>query len=92
MYAYNLKNQYLQGIPQSRIEEWMQALPCNKIPKLNSPGEAYREAQLLQQLPKQDLSLRQCHHISQKDQSSYQVVMDSNIRKLTQSNIFFSKT
>ena len=73
----------MQGIPPSRIEEWMQTLPTNKIPKLNhtdeeegvskdSMGVAYREAQLLQQLPKQDLSLKATHHISQKDQSSYQ--------------------
>jgi len=60
------------GIPQSRLEEWMHSLPANKMPKLNTTGEAYRETQLLQQLPKQDLSLRQCHHISPKDQSSYQ--------------------
>ena len=74
----------MQGIPPSRIDEWMQTLPTNKIPKLNhtdeeeegvnknSIGVAYREAQLLQQLPKQDLSLKATHHISQKDQSSYQ--------------------
>ena len=43
------------------------------MPKLDKPeGVAYREAQLLQQLPKQDLSLKSTHHISQRDQSSYQ--------------------
>ena len=41
-------SQYLQGIPQSRLEEWMHSLPANKMPKLNTTGEAYRETQLLQ--------------------------------------------
>ena len=48
LYGYKNLSQYLQGIPQSRLEEWMHSLPANKMPKLNTTGEAYRETQLLQ--------------------------------------------
>ena len=48
LYWYKTLSQYLQGIPQSRLEEWMHSLPANKMPKLNTTGEAYRETQLLQ--------------------------------------------
>jgi prickle len=50
----------------------MKLLPEPKIPKLGTPGTDHREAQLAQQLPKQDLSLKQCQHISSRDQTSYQ--------------------
>ncbi|KAH3726299.1 hypothetical protein DPMN_052158 [Dreissena polymorpha] len=39
-----------------QIEEYMEQLPNHKVPKLNSPGEKYRDIQLIYQLPKQDLS------------------------------------
>jgi len=60
------------GIPAARVEEWMKLLPDNKVPKLGAPGESYRENQLLHQLPKQDLSLSHCQHISPRDQSYFQ--------------------
>lgn len=50
----------------------MKALPEAKAPKLGSPGESYRESQLLHQLPKQDLSLCNNNHINQRDQSYFQ--------------------
>ena len=50
----------------------MQQLPQNKVPKIGSEGETYRQLQLAHQLPKQDLSLKYCSHIAPKDKSSYQ--------------------
>lgn len=60
------------GIPHARVDEWMRTLPDQKVPKLGSSGETYRETQLLHQLPKQDLSLKHCQHVAAKDMSSYQ--------------------
>ena len=34
----------------------MEQLPNHKIPRINTPGEKYRDVQLMVQLPKQDLS------------------------------------
>ncbi len=53
----------------------MSKLPSTKVPKLETDGEAHREAQLLYQLPRQDLSLRFCQHVSQRDHSSFQDFM-----------------
>ena len=38
----------------------MEQLPNHKMPKLGSPGEKYRDIQLIYQLPKQDLSSDFC--------------------------------
>lgn len=41
----------------------MQQLDNNKIPKIRSDGEKYRDMQLIVQLPKQDLSDQHCRHL-----------------------------
>ena len=38
----------------------MDQLPNHKVPRVNTPGERYRDLQLIRQLPKQDLSDRYC--------------------------------
>ena len=38
-----------------QIEEYFDNLPRNKVPKIGSTGERYREKQLLIQMPRQDL-------------------------------------
>ncbi|XP_052244288.1 prickle planar cell polarity protein 3-like isoform X2 [Dreissena polymorpha] len=48
------------GLTRDEIEEYMEQLPNHKVPKLNSPGEKYRDIQLIYQLPKQDLSSEYC--------------------------------
>ena len=48
----------------------MKALPAEKVPKLDTDGEKYRELQLAYQLPKQDLSLQHCHHVRTERQKS----------------------
>ena len=45
-------------LPQ--IEEYMDQLPNHKVPRVGTPGERYRDLQLIRQLPKQDLSDRYC--------------------------------
>ena len=39
-----------------QVDEYMDQLPNHKVPRLSSPGEKYRDIQLIYQLPKQDLS------------------------------------
>ncbi len=53
----------LQGLSVSQAENWMRQLPEEKVPRLDSDGEKYRELQLVYQLPKQDLEERHCHHL-----------------------------
>ena len=38
----------------------MEQLPNHKVPRLGTPGEKYRDIQLIYQLPKQDLSSEYC--------------------------------
>lgn len=46
-----------------QVEEYMSQLPNHKVPRLNCPGEKYREKQLVLQLPRQDLAVSYCKHI-----------------------------
>ncbi|WAR08329.1 PRIC3-like protein, partial [Mya arenaria] len=48
------------GLTSEQIEEYMDQLPNHKVPRLHSPGEKYRDIQLIYQLPKQDLSGDYC--------------------------------
>lgn len=41
----------------------MDQLPNHKVPRLNSPGQKYRDVQLIKQLPRQDLSDLYCKHL-----------------------------
>lgn len=42
------------------------------MPKINTPGEQYREQQLSTQWPKQDLALVYCNHIEPQNNASYE--------------------
>lgn len=50
----------------------MRQLPKEKVPKIDSDGEKYRELQLNYQLPKQDLALKHCQHIESQHSVSFQ--------------------
>jgi len=55
-----------------QIEEYFQQLPPGKVPRLGSPGEKYRDKQLMLQLPKQDLALAYCKHVETQHHPSYE--------------------
>lgn len=59
------------GLSPNRVEEYMRQLPPEKVPKVGSVGERYRDRQLNLQLPKQDLSTKYCTHLEQQHQASY---------------------
>ncbi|XP_041354774.1 prickle planar cell polarity protein 3-A-like isoform X2 [Gigantopelta aegis] len=44
------------GLSHEKIEEYMDQLPNHKVPRIGSPGDKYRDMQLIYQLPKQDLA------------------------------------
>uniref|UniRef100_A0A0R3RKM9 LIM zinc-binding domain-containing protein n=1 Tax=Elaeophora elaphi TaxID=1147741 RepID=A0A0R3RKM9_9BILA len=52
------------GLTRLKVEEYMAQLPNHVVPRINSNGEKFREKQLMLQLPRQDLSLAYCKHLS----------------------------
>lgn len=69
-----------------QIEEYMEQLPNHKIPKIGSPGEKYRDIQLIVQLPKQDLSSEYCKSLSseeeKKDFKEFRTFRDENVMEI----------
>ncbi|XP_014242506.1 prickle planar cell polarity protein 3-A isoform X4 [Cimex lectularius] len=59
------------GLPPYKVDQYFKCLPSDKVPKLGSPGEKYREKQLMIQLPKQDLALAYCRHVDPTQHTSY---------------------
>lgn len=47
-------------------------LPSEKVPKMNSSGEQYRNKMLTYQLPKQDLALAYCKHVDKENIGSFE--------------------
>jgi hypothetical protein len=46
-------------------------LPREKVPKLGTDGERYRDHQLMVQLPKQDFAAGCCHHLGPEHRRSF---------------------
>lgn len=55
-----------------QIRHYFDLLPDDKVPKINTVGEQYREQQLAHQWPKQDLALNYCNHIEPQNSASYE--------------------
>ena len=62
------------GLSPNRVEEYMRQLPVEKVPKVGSVGERYRDRQLNLQLPKQDLSTKYCTHLEQQHQVTLNMI------------------
>ncbi|XP_054261787.1 four and a half LIM domains protein 3 isoform X4 [Macrosteles quadrilineatus] len=60
------------GLPSYKIDQYFRSLPPNKVPKLGTPGEKYRDKQLVVQLPKQDLALTYCKHVDPSLYNNYE--------------------
>ncbi|ESO89100.1 hypothetical protein LOTGIDRAFT_154180 [Lottia gigantea] len=54
------------GLSQDKIEDYMDQLPNHKVPKIGTPGEKYRDMQIILQLPKQDLSEDFCKSLDKE--------------------------
>ncbi|KAG8198196.1 hypothetical protein JTE90_015294 [Oedothorax gibbosus] len=48
------------GISSQKIDDYFLQLPSQLVPRLGTPGEKYRDRQLILQLPKQDLAAAYC--------------------------------
>uniref|UniRef100_A0A0K8TEX0 Four and a half LIM domains protein 2 n=1 Tax=Lygus hesperus TaxID=30085 RepID=A0A0K8TEX0_LYGHE len=60
------------GLPPYKVDQYFKCLPQDKVPKLGTSGEKYREKQLMIQLPKQDLALAYCRHVDPAHHTSYE--------------------
>lgn len=47
-------------------------IPPEKVPKIGTQGERFRDKQLVYQLPKQDLALDYCKHVEEQHRGSYE--------------------
>ncbi|XP_076331853.1 four and a half LIM domains protein 3-like isoform X3 [Tachypleus tridentatus] len=54
------------GLSSDKVEEYFAQLPNHKVPRLGTPGEKYRDKQLMLQLPKQDLALAYCKFLERE--------------------------
>ncbi|XP_064595087.1 four and a half LIM domains protein 2-like isoform X2 [Liolophura sinensis] len=74
------------GLSSHKIEEYMEQLPNHKIPKIGSPGEKYRDIQLIVQLPKQDLSSEYCKSLSSEEEKKefkeFRTFRDENVMEI----------
>ena len=50
-----------------QVHQYMNSLPEDKVPYINSVGEKYRIRQLLQQLPPHDNEVRYCNGLSDEE-------------------------
>lgn len=55
-----------------QVHRYFEALPEDKVPRIDSPGDRYRDKQIAYQLPKQDLALSYCKHIEPENHASYE--------------------
>lgn len=58
-------------LTSSKIQRYFDQLPQEKVPKIGSNGEKYRDKQLAYQLPRQDLTINYCKHVDTEHRASY---------------------
>lgn len=58
-------------LTSSKIQRYFDQLPQEKVPKIGSTGEKYRDKQLAYQLPRQDLTINYCKHVDTEHRASY---------------------
>ncbi|CAG7724736.1 unnamed protein product [Allacma fusca] len=60
------------NLTPNQVGEYYKEYPPDKVPKSGSPGEIYRDRQILHQIPKQDLALAYCKHVEKEHHSAYE--------------------
>lgn len=58
-------------LTSSKIQRYFDQLPQEKVPKIGSNGEKYRDKQLAYQLPRQDLTINYCKHVDTEHRASF---------------------
>ncbi|XP_055700795.1 prickle planar cell polarity protein 3-like isoform X5 [Phlebotomus papatasi] len=59
-------------LTSAKVKKYFDAIPQEKVPKIGTSGERYRDKQLAFQLPKQDLAMTYCKHVETQHRSSYE--------------------
>lgn len=59
-------------LTSAKIQRYFDVIPSEKVPKIGTQGERFRDKQLVYQLPKQDLALAYCKHVEESNRSSYE--------------------
>jgi prickle len=58
-------------LTSSKIQRYFDQLPQEKVPRIGSSGEKFRDKQLALQLPRQDLTINYCKHVDTEHRASY---------------------
>lgn len=59
-------------LTSNKIQRYFDSLPEEKVPKIGTTGDRYRDKQLAYQLPKQDLAMNYCKHVEEEHRASYE--------------------
>lgn len=59
-------------LTSAKVKKYFDLISPEKVPKIASTGERYRDKQLAYQLPKQDLAMTYCKHVEPQHRSSYE--------------------
>lgn len=55
----------------TRINRYFEQIPLEKVPKIGTVGANFREQQIVQQLPRQDLSMEHCRHLEDEQRNAF---------------------
>ncbi|XP_053705068.1 prickle-like protein 2 isoform X1 [Synchiropus splendidus] len=61
------------GLSPEQVHQYYNALPEEKVPYINSPGEKYRIKQLLHQLPPHDNEVRYCNGLEEEEKRELKI-------------------
>lgn len=64
------------GISNEEVHKYFLCLPSDKVPRKGTHGARAREVQLMLQLPRQDLALSYCQHISEQDYDAFEAFVN----------------
>ena len=73
-------NRSLAFLPQART--YFKALPANKTPVRGTPGERYRQKQLIRQLPAHDVDIFYCNDLSDEEKKQMEVFLKMRREKV----------
>ncbi|OXA49917.1 Prickle-like protein 3 [Folsomia candida] len=60
------------NLNSTQVAEFYKDFQSDNVPKVGTPGEVYRDRQILHQIPKQDLALAYCKHVDKEHHSAYE--------------------
>lgn len=58
-------------LTSAKVQRYFDQLPQDKVPKIGTAGERYRDKQIAYQLPRQDLTINYCKNVDTEHRGSY---------------------